>query len=639
MKNIIVLIIMITGLSFGQNTDSIKTYNLGEIEVTAERDEKLNSVEVTETNFLRQNSFTVFDALQYCPGIYSSISGKNEAQLSIRGFDQRQISVMIDGAPVYIPYDGSFDLNAIQLAGFNKISVSKNTPSIVYGPNSMGGSINLVSANPVKNFSARLNYQNGSSQNMNLGFNGTLSGFYYNAALGYSNSNGFRLSENFSKAVNEDGGIRNNSRFKSKAGIIKIGTKAIKNVDIAFSFNHIENEKDVPVHIHTSNPRYWRYNDWNKSLANFMFNSVISPDIIFKGNIFYEKFMNVLDSYDDDTYTSQEKKYAFHSVYDDYSYGINFSSYISIDFLPLTKIIFLYKRDTHKEQGDYDLPFQKYQSEIRTAGIEEEFLIVKNLKTIAGISYDRMNPVFAEDAPLRPASSSINGNIGLSYNLNNDMNIYFNASRKTRFPTLKEFYSELLGSYKANHQLAPEQNTGYEIGISRSLNNFSAGLTVFYNDVKDLIQIVSLGDNVRQYQNVNEAQLYGTEVEFKYNFSFVYTALNYTYLSARNITDDEALPNRPEHTFNFLLNKNYESGFEWNTEASFISSQYSFDSDSRELKTLPNYLLLNARIAQKIFSNYTLYVRVNNITDKYYETEYGFPQPGREYFIGIVAEW
>src|SRR5690606_18358957 len=156
-----------------------------------------------------------------------------------------------------------------------------------------------------------------------------------------------------------------------------------------------------------------------------------------------------------------------------------------------------------------------------------------------------------------------------------------------------------------------EQNTGYEIGVNRSINNFSAGLAVFYNDVKDLIQIVSLGENVRQYQNVNEAQLYGTAVEFKYNFPFVNTALNYTYLSARNITDDEALPNRPEHTFNFLLNKNYESGFEWNTEASFISSQYSFDSDSRELKTLPNYLLLNARVAQKIFSNYTLYVRVN----------------------------
>ena len=639
MKNIITIIVVVSSLIFAQKKDTLMQYNLGEIEVTARKENQLNSVEISQKEFQMQNSFSAFDALQFSPGVYASVSGKNEAQLSIRGFDQRQISVMIDGAPVYIPYDGSFDLNAIQLAGFNKISISKNVSSILYGPNSMGGSINLISEYPVKNFSAKVNYQKGNSQNLNIGFNGILSAFYFNAAFGYHKSNGFALPSSFSAAANEDGERRENSGYDSKASMLKLGTKIFDFLDVAFAYNHIDNERDVPVNIYTTNPRYWRYSDWNKSLANLMFNSVISSNFTIRGNIFYDKYTNVLDSYDDATLTTQTKKYAFHSTYDDYSYGLNLSSYISSEILPLTKIIFLYKRDSHKEQSNYGQPYKKFEAEIFTIGVEEEFSIVDNFKIVAGISYDKMNPLFAENSLLRPASSSLHGNLGLNFNLNENFLVYMIASKKSRFPTLKEFYSELLGSYKPNYDLAPEQSYNFEVGASTMFSDLYGGVSLFFSDVRDLIQIVLLGNNIRQYQNINKAALKGTEVELKYKFSVFNVALNYTYLSAKNITEDAELPNRPEHVLNLLLNKNYDFGFEWNTEASFISNQYSFDSDSRELKRLPDYLIIGLRIAQKIFSDYKFYFRINNITDKYYETEYGFPQPGRAYFVGILAEW
>lgn len=639
MKKIITLIIIASSFLFSQEKDSLLKYNLGEIEVTAKKVNQLNSVEVSRQEFQMQNSFSAFGAVQYSPGVYASVSGKNEAQLSIRGFDQRQISVMIDGAPVYIPYDGSFDLNAIQLAGFSNISISKNTPSIVYGPNSMGGSINLVSENPNRPLSARFIYQNGSSQNLNLGLNGTLSNFYWNAAFGLSESDGFNLPESFSSTVNEDGDKRDNSSYNAKSGLIKIGTRLFDNLNLAFSFNYIDNQRDVPVNVYTTRPRYWRYTEWNKSLANMMFSSALSFLVTLKGNFFYEKFDNVLNSYDDDTYTIQTRRYAFQSTYDDQSYGLNLSSYITTEILPLTKIIFLYKRDEHKEQGNAGLPFKRYEAEVLTAGIEEEFSLISDLKTVIGISYDRMNPVFADDEPLRSSSSSLNGNIGLNFNLSRNLNLYANASRKSRFPTLKEFYSELLGSYQANPDLSAEQSYNYELGAVTDLQGVNISAAIFYSDVKDLIQIVNLEDNIRQYQNVNKAELMGFEFDLRYSFPFINTAMNYTFLSAKNAIDDTDLPNRPAHVLNLLLNKSYDFGFEWNTEASFISKLYSYDSDTGEIKRLADYLLLNARIGYRLFANYSVYFRVNNITDKLYETEYGFPQPGREFFVGITAQW
>jgi iron complex outermembrane recepter protein len=632
-----ILFVVLILSSFISAQDTIK-HSLGEIEVTANKDYRLNSISISEADFRMQNSFTAFDALRFRTGIFASVSGKNEARLSIRGFDQRQISVMIDGAPVYIPYDGSFDLNTLQLAGFSRVSVSKSTPSILYGPNSMGGSINLITENPVKPFSARLLYQNGSSQNLNIGLNGIFSRFYWIASFGLSESDGFTLPKKFSSTANEDGSKRDNSSFNSKSGILKFGSYLSDNLNMALTLSHTDNSKDIPVNVYTARPRYWKYSEWNKSLANLMLTSSLSSYVTLKGNVFFEKFRNVLDSYDDNTYTTQTKKSSFHSTYDDHSYGLNLSSYISTEILPLTKIIFLYKRDTHKEQSNYNQPFRRYEAEMLTAGIEEEFYFTSKLISTAGISYDRMVPVFAENNSLRPSGSAINGNLGLRYNLSVNSNLYMNAARKSRFPTLKEFYSELLGSYLANPELSAEQNYSVETGAVSEFYEITIAAALFYNDVSNLIQVVSLPGNVRQYQNIDKAELKGIELEMGYMFPFVNTALSYNYLSARNTADNSYLPHRPAEVINLLLNKNYESGFEWNTETSFISKQHSFNSDTGELVRLSDYLLLNARIAYRVFSYASIYLRVNNITDKLYETEYGFPQPGREFFAGITAE-
>jgi len=203
MKITITIIIFISSLIFAQQKDTLIQYNLGEIEVIGKKENSLNSISISQKDFQMLNAFSVSDALQFSPGIYISISARNESQISLRGFDQRQISIMIDGAPVYIPYDGSFDLYAFQLSGYNKIEVSKNTPSILYGPNSMGGSINLISDESVKPFSARLNYEMGSSQNLGVGLNCLFSAFYWNAGFGYLKSDGFQLPESFVTTKNK----------------------------------------------------------------------------------------------------------------------------------------------------------------------------------------------------------------------------------------------------------------------------------------------------------------------------------------------------------------------------------------------------------------------------------------------------
>ncbi len=637
MKIMLVLILLFSSTVISQQTDSLLHFALGEVEVIAAKENLLSPTKTGKKDFELHNAFTAFDALQYLPGLSLYVSGKNEAQLSFRGYDQRQISFMMDGAPVYLPFDGSFDLNAAGLAGVDKISIANNY-SILYGPNSMGGSVNLLSQRPESDFSGSFNYQGGSRQNLISVVKGILNIFYYTAALGYSHRGDYNLSGSFRGTANEKDGTRDNSRYTSKSGMIKIGADISGNTDLALALNFLSDKKDVPVNIYTEFPRYWRYGSRENILANLMYGSAVTPDIVLKGNIFYETYKNELDSYDDASFTSQIKKYAFHSVYDDRSYGINFSLFLKGSFLPMTKALFLYKRDQHNEQADRGLSFQKYEAELFTAGLEETFSISAAARASAGISFDRMNPLYASGSPLRPPGSALNANASLSLNYI-DYGLSLNASRKTRFPTLKEFYAELIGNYIPNYELSPEQGYNFELAGFKNIGTLTIKTSLFYSYIRNLIEVFFAGNGTRQFRNLSKCILRGIEAEAEYRIPLFAIKLNGMILSARNITDESPVPNRPGLISNIILCKEYLAGFEWEAEASYVSYRYSLNQDTNKLVELPGYLTVNGKIAQRVFSTYKLYLRINNITDWYYESEYGFPQPGREYFAGILAEW
>ncbi len=82
----------------------------------------------------------------------ANVGPRNESVVYVRGFDLRQVPVFIDGVPVYVPYDGYVDMGRFTTFDLAEINVSKGFASILYGANTMGGAINLVSRKPVSKF-------------------------------------------------------------------------------------------------------------------------------------------------------------------------------------------------------------------------------------------------------------------------------------------------------------------------------------------------------------------------------------------------------------------------------------------------------------------------------------------------------
>ncbi|MBI5475079.1 MAG: TonB-dependent receptor [Ignavibacteriae bacterium] len=627
----------------GNQPDTTKTYNLGEVVVTAEHDRLSpagSTIEVSSTAFRRMDADNAAEALRMSTGVFVKTNSRNEALVSIRGFDQRQIAVFFDGAPIYVPYDGLVDLGELSVAPIGKVIVTKGFSSMLYGANAMGGTINLVTAETRSGISGTLRLQGGPARSIELTHGGADGNIYWFASGNYARSEGITLPRSTPAMRNEDGGTRNNSQFGGFSAFGKVGVE-FGDLHAAVSLFHTESDKGIPPQVSTTRPRYWRFTEWKKSIANLAHQWTPTNFLVLKGNVFYEKYRNVLDSYDDATYTTQRSKSAFHSTFDDHSLGASLSATVATPLFEPTRLAFLYKHDVHTEQDNAGNPFKRFNASTLTIGVEQELEIAGDLVALVGVHHDRLIPLFANSAALRPSEGSWNAQAGMAWRVTEALRMHAQIARKNRFPTLKELYSEALGKNVANPQLASERSVNTELGITLRLDSAASVCTsVFNNNVADLVQIVQLGGGKQQFQNIGTARMTGVEFEVQHETPVGLGTLSYTFLDAKNTTFAAAsnkLEYKPEHVLHLGLTDSYETGLSWSVEASYVANQHAVDPDSRKWTRLREYLLLGARASQTLLGNAKGFVRINNITDTYYETEYGFPQAGRNIVFGIEA--
>ncbi len=638
--SIFLFIVFIVNCSSAQNSDSLKTFYTGEIIVTSNNEaiiKTASTIDIEKTKINSEDNFSINESFTRLPGLIIAQNSRNESLIKLRGFDQKQTAVFFDGVPLYISYDGTFDFSQLNSASIGKITISKSMSSVLYGINTLGGSINIITDEPVKKIDTYAKLMYGNVYGGFAKSSGLYKSLYWLVSANYNKSDGFNLPSGFAPAKNENGDKRDNSSFIQKGATVKTGLKPNANSDFMLEFSRTLNSKDVPIQIYTSFPRYWKYTDWNNSILNFISNYKISEAIKLRANAYTVNSYNVLNAYDNNTYTTQTKNSSFTSTYDDYSTGVSLIPELNISKVFSAKFALLYKRDTHYDQANYNKPNKKFSAETYTSGVEKNFQI-SSIDFITALNFNYLNIVFANDSATRPGITTLSGHFGLGKNITDNIYLYAHISNNKRYPTLKELFSEQLGKSIPNPALNEERSWSAETGLK--YKNSKAGninLSVFYSDVRNMILAIPVNTTMTQYQNTGKVTLSGFEINYQNSFPLFELETNYTYLNSKNNSDSttDKLEYRPEHTFNITVSKAYAIGLSWQIETSFTSKQYGIDLDTRLWKTLPDYTIINLRVSQHIFKKFNAFARVNNLTDKYYETEYGFPQAGRNFTIGV----
>lgn len=658
-KFIALLLFPLIGFSQQNNsnqTDSLKVSNvfiLGEVIVTNHQNRDTLS-RVTTKEMQSQNKVDVSRALNMLPGISLTASGpRNESMVSVRGFDLRQVPVYMDGIPVYVPYDGYVDLARFTTFDLAAIDVSKGFSSILYGPNSLGGAINLVSRKPSKKLeydgSLGMINENGYKGNINLG--SRVGKFYFQGGFSYLNRDSFRMSSNFVPTANENGGQRDNSYRTDQKISFKVGWTPTEKSEYAIGYINQQGEKGNPVYTGNDplntlllKPRYWQWPDWDKESFYFISNSSFDDKNSFKTRLYFDRFKNTLDSYDDATYSTQTKPYAFESIYNDYTYGGNLE--YNTRFIPKNelKVAFQFKEDVHRE-NNLGEPVRHFIDNTVLIGIEDIYKVNSKLTIIPGVSYNIRKNTEAEDYnsttkvisdyPSADASDAFNAQIGFFYHLNQDQKLGATVSQKTRFATIKDRYSYRMGTAIPNPDLKPEKATNYELNYTANLfSKVTFQTAFFYSSLTDAILSVSnVQPGKSQMQNFGKAEYLGVEAQINYSvLDNLSLNFNYTYLERNNITNPNIhftdVPNtkvmgtveyQPIKILRFIAN------------SEFNSSRFSTSYGAR----VPDYTILNFYGSGKIAKNFSIDAGINNIFDKNYCLVEGYPEEGRNFFVTL----
>jgi len=380
-------------------------FHLGEVVVTgaAETVTQITTVETLGRETLDlNNSKDVSQALETLPGVFISKGSRNEAYINVRGFNQRYVPIFYDGIPLYIPNDGYTDPSELMTGNLAQITLTKGAASTLYGPNTMGGVINIITMKPEQPIEGSYAVEvgeNGPFGSLNLG--SRVGRFYVMAGFSGMNFDDYKMSDDFSPITSplgfrgyfENGGNRDNSDTQTVSGNFKAGFMPADGHEYAFGVQHTKSERGLPSNIYTTErQRFWRFAEWEKTTYYFIGDSKITDDLWANTRLYYDSYYNVLDAYDDATYTAQTRRSSFHSTYDDYTPGG--SLVLRTTYIPRNTLSFAfhYKKDVHEEQDNLNMPYEKYEAETFSYGLEDNFRITENLGVVLGASYDEQKP-------------------------------------------------------------------------------------------------------------------------------------------------------------------------------------------------------------------------------------------------------
>lgn len=324
--SIFLLSLFTAGWSYAAFADAPKLETIL-VTANAQNTEEDNTQRISIETIRVHDKETVGAALNLTSGVsLSKVGARNEEMIYVRGFDLRQVPVFLDGIPVYVPYDGYVDLGRFNTFGIAHIDVAKGFSSLIYGPNTLGGAINLVSRKPGELWEGEIGvgttWDDSGANNArrvysNIGSN--QGSWYIQAGLAYRDVDSFSLPDDFPARRFEAGGERENSYSDDRQYSVKVAFTPNETDEYSLSYSAQQGEKGNPPYagaVASINARYWQWPMWDKD-SLYLLTHTQWDRLTLKVRAYYDTYKNSLFTYDDATYTTQNRPSSFKSWYDD----------------------------------------------------------------------------------------------------------------------------------------------------------------------------------------------------------------------------------------------------------------------------------------------------------------------------------
>ena len=617
-------LVFVFGLARGEET--VYMGDLGVIVITPTRGPRMlkdlptNVSVITRKEIAESNAQNVGEVLKNKLGIevrrYGTLGAPS--YIGLRGCSAYQTLVMVDGRSVNNTADGIADLSQFSVDNIERIEIVRGPASALYGANALGGVVNIITREAKdEKVTVDGNFGMGSFgtqiARLNLGTKDTKIKTYF--TISNNTSNGWRKNSaydnhNFTGRLAYDARKIGNFEFRGGYHRGKLGLPGVN-----YRFDPITWERVLLNEKFAADPNHNQEDEKEYAILEYS-NKRENSKFMFKayGSSDQRRDRNPDEPRDDlHENVTQGIEAQLNTLY-----GITFGTDIH--------------QDKYRQKNGIDSQTKIDEKNLNRAIFLQETLSFKPMTAIPGIRFDHHSAY----------GNQINPSFSLIYQPRESLKFSLNLARGFRAPTFCDLYQPYTdyGIYQAegNPNLKPEKATSYDFGFEHQLGKLLLSrLTLFRTNIEDLIEWAMDSSFVWKPSNVAQAYSQGIEIEFIHQImDGLSQSINYMYLHSAGKKEDEEkyeiAPYKPHNRVNYSIDYANNFGLKISLGTEYVDEQWNARGKTGD--RLPDYFLLNARIAQRI-SNLEAYVSFANILDKKYQMVFGYPMPGRTVMAGI----
>jgi len=197
------------------------------------------------------------------------------------------------------------------------------------------------------------------------------------------------------------------------------------------------------------------------------------------------------------------------------------------------------------------------------------------------------------------------------------------ASYGTSFvaPSFNQLYFPGFG----NPALQPEEGRNTDLGLSWTQGGQEVKLVRYDNKIRGFMTNTTLPVNIPR------ARIEGWTLSYEGRMNALALRAAFDALDPRNEVSGKQLPRRAEQQV--TLGADWSAG-PWKFGGSLLYVGERFD-DAANLRRLGAYTTIDLSADWQFSRDFGLQFKVNNLTDKVYETAYGYNQPGRGAYLTL----
>ncbi len=520
----------------------------------------------------------------------------------IRGANSEHTLVLIDGIEANDPMSPTraFDFARLNVNDIERIEVVKGPQSVLYGSNSLGGVINIITKKGRGESKLNLLIEGGSygSQRTTLGLNGSRKTWSYNFMATQESSDGY------SSANKKDGNTENDGH-KQHSFTTKINQDLNKRLNLEFVGKYINANTELDENGALNGDDF----DYNEDTEQ-LFSKIKASTYFLSGLV--ESSINL--GYNLTKRQSHSSPFGSDPKFKAQNLKIESINNINITNNQNISLGVSYKKDRGESSAIKNL-----KASIKSTYLQYQFKKQHFFGTIGA----RMD----EHSQVKDQISTYKATLG-SQIKTTKIKTSFGTGFKA--PSLSQLYDPTTG----NTDLEPEEVKSWEVGFESSFYNkkLKFNSSYFQNHYSNLISFEPIGF---RSINIGESKIHGFESSMSLRaIERVILSANFTrFFKFKN--GNETLLRRPRNSASAQIQVQWNDQMNTALIHRYIGHRLDFDANTFTKTKMKAYNVTQAITEYEFKKNQSLYVRIDNLFNSNYEEINGFGTAELSVYLGL----